>query len=407
MKDLRTDELPTKGKVMRVAYLDCFSGISGNMMLGALIDAGLELDRLRAELARLNVSGYSVKAETVQRGGLRGTHVTVEVEEQHVERHLHDIEAIITASDLPQEVQQKSVTVFRRLAAAEARVHGTSIDRVHFHEVGALDAIVDVVGSVIGLKLLGVEKVFASPVHVGGGTVECAHGLMPVPAPATVELLKGVTTYGRDVEAELVTPTGAAILTVLVEAFDSAPAMDVEDIGYGAGTRDLPHANLLRIAIGQSAQATPDYDHDVVTVIETNIDDMNPEFYEHVMNRLFEAGALDVFLTPIVMKQSRPAVQLSVLTTQERVSEVVDILFAETTTIGVRFCSAARWKLGRRQVTVETLHGPVVAKVAYHGEKAVHVAPEVQDCRRIATARGVPLRDVYEAAQEAARALLG
>jgi hypothetical protein len=377
------------------------------MMLGALLDAGLELDHLRAELARLAVSGYTLNAETVKRRGLRGTHVTLDVSEHHVERHLDDIEAIIESSDLAEVVRRKSVATFRRLAQAEAKVHGAPVDHVHFHEVGAVDAIVDVVGSVIGLDLLGVEAIYASPVHIGRGTVECAHGLMPVPAPATAELLKGVPTYGRDVDAELVTPTGAAILTTLAEASGSAPLMRVQAIGYGAGTRDLPHPNLLRITIGESLEAALSYQQDVVTVIETNIDDMNPELYEHIMDRLFEAGALDVFLTPITMKHGRPALQLSVLVAQEHLADAVDALFAETTTIGVRFSSMARRKLRRQQATVETPYGVVGAKVAYRGDSVMNVAPEIQDCRRLAVEQGVPLKDVYQAAQEAARAQIG
>lgn len=237
---------------MRIAYLDCFSGISGNMMLGALLDAGLELERLQAELAKLDLSGYRIVAREVRRRGLKGTYVEVETEEQQIGRHLHDIEEIIEASALPAPVKEQSRSIFRRLAQAEAKVHGEPIDHVHFHEVGAVDAIVDVVGSCIGLWLMGVDKVYASYVHVGRGTIECAHGCIPLPAPATAELLQGVPIYGRDVDAELVTPTGAAILTTLATGYGGGPAMRVTQIGYGAGTRELPLANLLRISIGET-----------------------------------------------------------------------------------------------------------------------------------------------------------
>ncbi len=391
---------------MSVAYLDCFSGISGNMVLGALLDAGLELDDLQEELAHLGLSGYVIHADAVKRRGLSGTHVTVEIEDQGPERHFHDIEAIITGSDLPERIQRRSLTVFRRLAEAEAKVHGMPVDHVHFHEVGAVDAIVDVVGAVVGFDLLGVEHTYASPVRVGRGTVTCAHGVMPVPAPATAELLKGVPTYGRDVDAELATPTGAAILTTLVESFGAAPPMAVAQIGYGAGTRELPHPNLLRVSIGESAEGAAGYEQDQVTVIEMNIDDMNPEFYEYVMTRLFDAGAVDVFLTPIAMKQNRPGVQLSVLVAEGRVPEVVDVLFTETTTIGVRFTAAQRWKLRRERIEVETPYGAVSVKVASRGETVMNVAPELRDCRRRAEERDVPLKVVYQAAQEAARALV-
>lgn len=387
---------------MKIAYFDCFSGISGNMALGALLDAGLESDRLKAELTRLPLSGYTLTAQAARRGGLRGTYVEVQVSDHTHERHLHDIERIVEGSDLPQELKNRGLSIFQRLAEAEARVHGTSVEEVHFHEVGAVDAIVDVMGTVIGLWLLDVEKVYASPVHVGCGTVTCAHGTLPVPAPATMELLRGVPTYGRDVEAELVTPTGAAILTALAEGFGAAPPMTVGQIGYGAGSRELPHPNLLRVSIGNADEKATGYEEDTVTVIETNIDDMNPQWYEHVMARLFEAGALDVFLMPIQMKQGRPGAQLSVLVAEETVSDVLPILFAETTTIGVRLHRARRYKLRREIITVETRYGPIDVKVARHGERVMNVAPEYRDCRRAAQEHGVPLKEVHRAAMTAA-----
>jgi len=392
---------------MKIAYFDCFSGISGDMILGALVDAGLEMERLRAELARLPISGYTLGAQAVRRRGLRGTHVEVQVSEEGVERHLEEIEAIIRNGDLPDTVKARSLAIFRRLAQAEARVHGISVGDVHFHEVGAVDAIVDVVGAVVGLWMLGVERVYASPVHVGRGTLECTHGTLPVPAPATLELLRDVPTYGRDIEAELVTPTGAAILTTLAEGFGAAPPMRVERVGYGAGSRDLPLPNLLRLSIGATTDGVGGYEEDVVTVVETNIDDMNPQWYEHVMARLFDAGALDVFLTPIQMKRGRPGVQLSVILADERVPDVLEVLFSETTTIGVRTCSMRRWKLGRERIVVETRYGPIGVKVARRGEAVVNVAPEYRECRRIAGERGVPLKEVYQEALEAARAQVG
>lgn len=388
---------------MKIAHFDCFSGISGNMVLGALLDAGLALDRLRTELARLPLPGYTLTAQATRRGGLRGTYVEVQVSDHAHERHLHDIERIVEGSNLPQEIKSRGASIFHRLAEAEAQVHGIAVDEVHFHEVGAVDAIVDVMGTVIGLWLLDVEKVYASPVHVGRGTVECAHGTLPVPAPATMELLRGVPTYGRDVEAELVTPTGAAILTALTESFGAAPPMTVHQIGYGAGSRELPHPNLLRVSIGQVDEKVTGYEEDTVTVIKTNIDDMNPQWYEHVTARLFEAGALDVFLTPIQMKQGRPGAQLSVLVAEERVSSVLPILFAETTTIGVRLHRARRYKLCREIITVETRYGPIDVKVARHGERVMNVAPEHRDCRRAAQEHGVPLKEVHRAAMTAAK----
>jgi len=392
---------------MKIAYFDCFSGISGDMILGALVDAGLPVERLKAELAHLSVSGYTLSAQTVRRRGLRGTHVEVQVSEQGVERHLFEVEAIIESSGLPETVKTQALAIFRRLAQAEAQVHGVPVETVHFHEVGAVDAIVDVVGAVVGLRALGVERVYASPVHVGRGTVECAHGTLPVPAPATLHLLQQVPIYGRDIEAELVTPTGAAILTTLAEGFGAVPPMQVEQVGYGAGSRDLPLPNLLRVSIGETTKETDGYEEDVVTVIEANMDDMNPQWYEHVMGRLFDAGALDVFLTPIQMKRNRPGVQLSVLVAQEQEADVLAIIFAETTTIGVRTYPVRRWKLKREEKVVETRFGPIGVKIARRGEVVLNIAPEYRDCQRVAEAQGVPLKVVVQAATEAARALAG
>jgi uncharacterized protein (TIGR00299 family) protein len=395
-----------------IAYFDCFSGISGNMVLGALLDTGLELERLKAELARLSISGYTLKVETVKRHGMRGTHVEVEISDSGVKqhRHLHHIEEIITGSDLPDEVKQRGLDIFRRLAQAEAKVHGAPVEVIHFHEVGAVDAIVDVMGAAIGLGLLGVEQVYASPVHVGRGTVECAHGVLPVPAPATLELLQGVPIYGRDVDAELVTPTGAAILTTVTESFGEIPLMRVKQVGYGAGTRELPIPNLLRLSIGtmetsigESDDKAAGYEKDTVTLIETNVDDMNPQWYEHATARLFEAGALDVFMTAIQMKRGRPATQLSVLVADDLVPQTLDVLFAETTTIGVRAHPVRRWKLAREVISVETLYGPIEVKVSRRGETVLNIAPEYRDCQRIAAEQDAPLKEVYQAAMEAAR----
>jgi uncharacterized protein (TIGR00299 family) protein len=386
-----------------IAYFDCFSGISGNMVLGALLDAGLELEHLETELARLPISGYKLKIETVKRRGMQSTYVEVEVSEQGVERHLHHVEEIITGSDLPDKVKQRGLAIFRRLAQAEAKVHGAPVESIHFHEVGAMDAIVDVMGAAIGLWLLGVEKAYASPVHVGRGTVECAHGVLPVPAPATLELLRDVPVYGRDVDAELVTPTGAAILTTLAESFGEIPLMRVKQVGYGAGTRELPIPNLLRLSIGETSENVEGYERDTVTLVETNIDDMNPQWYEHVSARLFEAGALDVFMTPTQMKRGRPATRLSVLVTDNLVPKTLDVLFAETTTIGVRTHPVQRWKLAREIISVETDYGPVNVKVSRRGETALNITPEYRDCQRIATERGVPIKQVHQTVLEATR----
>ena len=392
---------------MKLAYFDCFSGISGNMVLGALLDAGLGLDALKEALAGLKVSGYEIEARKVKRKGIAGTLVDVRASEGEVGRSLGDVLKIIEESDLPEDVKERAGAIFTRLAEAEARVHGVNVEEIHFHEVGGVDAIVDVVGSVIGLKLLGIEEIYSSPLHLGKGFVECAHGILPVPAPATLELVKGVPVYGWDIEAELVTPTGAAIITTLAKDFGHVPPMEVEAIGYGAGHRDLPIPNLLRVSIGKALEPREHgYEEDVVTVVEANIDDMNPEFYEHVMARLFDRGALDVFLTPIQMKKGWPAVKLSALVKEADLDEMLNAFFEETTTLGVRLYQARRRKLARENVLVETKYGKVSVKVGKLGDIVKNVSPEYEDCRRIAEREGIPLKEVYEEARRAARELM-
>ena len=373
------------------------------MVLGALLDAGLEQARLEAELAKLNLAGYRLVAERVNRNGLAGTHVEVEIEESHVARHLHHIRDIIQGSTLTPVVQERSVAVFERLAHAEAKVHGEPVDHVHFHEVGAMDAIIDVVGSIAGLYLLGVEQVYSSHVHIGRGTVRCAHGELPVPAPATAELLRDVPTYGRDVESELVTPTGAAILTTLASGYGAAPPMRTQMIGYGAGRRILPLPNLLRLTVGETLEGSGGYLNDVVSLVETNIDDMNPQAYDHVMHHLFqEAGALDVFMTGIQMKRNRPGTQLSVLVNEEDLPAVLKVIFRETSAIGVRTSPVHRFKLARERMEVNTPYGIIGVKVARRQGEVLNVAPEYVECREAARTHGVALAQVMRIAQQAA-----
>jgi uncharacterized protein (TIGR00299 family) protein len=358
-------------------------------------------------LAKLKLANYKIEASKVLKRYIAGTLVDVKTHKEGVERHLGDILDIIERSDLSEEVKGTSRAIFTKLAEAEAKVHGLDVEDIHFHEVGGLDAIVDIVGSVVGLRSLGIEEVYSSPLHLGTGFVECAHGMLPVPAPATLELVRGVPTYGRDVEAELTTPTGAAIITTLAKGFGRAPLMEVGAIGYGVGHRDLPIPNLLRISIGEAVEAGVwGYEEDVVTVIEANIDDMNPEFYDHVMGRLFEKGALDVFLTPIQMKRNRPAVKLSALAREANVSGVLDAFFEETTTLGVRLYEMRRKKLARESIVVETKYGRVDVKVGKLGDVVKNVSPEYEDCRRTASQLGVSLKEVYEEARRAAREMI-
>jgi uncharacterized protein (TIGR00299 family) protein len=393
-----------------IAFFDCFSGISGNMALGALLDCGLPVESFRAELDKLGLRGYSLDIREVQKSGLRGLFVDIRVEETQPHRHLADIEKIIASSPLPERVRERSLLVFRKLAQAESGAHGEPVENIHFHEVGAVDAILDVVGTAICLEMLGVDKVYASAIHIGAGTVKTAHGLLPVPAPATAELLKGFPVYGRDAEAELVTPTGAALLAALAERGGDAPPMRVERVGYGAGSRDLPWANLLRVTVGdESAPAlapalTPALAQrgQRVMMVEANIDDMNPQFYEHVSERLFAAGALDVYFIPIQMKRNRPATMLGVMVDEDKLDPALGILFSETTTIGVRMYPVERRKLDREEGAVDTVYGPVQVKIAKLAGRVMNVAPEYRDCLRIAKEKNIPLKDVYQAALAAA-----
>jgi len=383
-----------------IAYLDCFSGISGDMLLGALLDAGLPLEELRSDLSRLPLSGYEVTAERVKKGGICGTKVHVKAEETPAHRGLRDILAIIGEAELPAQVGRDAELTFRRLAEAEARVHGEPVEKVHFHEVGAVDAIVDIVGAFCGLHRLGITEVYGSPLPLGGGWVNTAHGRLPVPAPATVELLRDVPTYGGPVEAELVTPTGAAIVSTVCRSFGPMPPMKAQKIGWGAGHLDFPHPNLLRVFVGEPSTRLPEQH---LVLIETNLDNMNPELFGHLMERLFEAGALDVFYTPIMMKKSRPATLVSVLAEPALVDELSGILFRETTTLGVRLREVARRCLDREWQEVETEYGRVRVKMGRIGSEVVTVAPEYDDCARLAREQGVPAKVVYEAARAAFR----
>ncbi len=381
-----------------IAYFDCFSGISGDMLLGALVDVGLALADLRADLSRLPLSGYELTAERVTKAGIAGTMVRVHAEHSHTHRGLRDIVEIIAGASLPPEATGPAVQTFERLAAAEARVHGTTIDEVHFHEVGAVDAIVDIVGAFCGLHRLGIEKVYASALPLGGGWVDTAHGRLPVPAPATVELLRGVPSYGGPVEAELVTPTGAAILTTICHDFGEMPPMTIHATGWGAGSKDLPHPNLLRLFLGEPTTRPVEQR---LVLIETNIDNMNPELFGHLMERLFEAGALDVFYTPIVMKKSRPATLVSVLSEPPLVDALSEILFRETTTLGLRLTEVGRRCLDREWRQVQTEYGPVRVKLGRWNDEIVSIAPEYEDCIRLAKEKGVPAKAVYDAARRA------
>lgn len=396
---------------MRIAYFDCFAGASGDMILGAFVDAGTPLEGLQRALAGLALPGLSLQAERVQRGGLAGTKITVlSAEPSPPLRHLPDLERIVTESDLSPRVKEMALAVFRRLAEAEARVHGSPIDHVHFHEVGAADTVADVVGAAVGLEVLGVEQIAASPLPASPGWVKGDHGLLPLPAPATLELMRGLpvrplppSSSGSD-GSERVTPTGAAILGAWVTSWGLIPEMTPSTIGYGAGGRDDPDIpNLLRVVIGEATDAPHPQR---LAVLETNVDDMNPQLFAPTMERLLSAGALDVYLTPILMKKGRPATLVSVLAPVQAVDGLAQVLYEETTTIGVRWYEVARRALPRRWETVQTEYGPVRVKMAEFRPGEWKAMPEYDDCVTLAEAKRVPVRVVHAAASVAVRSIM-
>ena len=387
---------------MTLAYFDCFSGISGDMVLGALVDSGLELARLEAQLRKLHLHEWKISAQKVARKAIHATKVNVEYGAQHHHRHLSDILKMIDAAKLSPRATENATKIFRRLGEAEAKVHDVPIEKVHFHEVGAVDSIIDIVGAAIGFDLLGIEQFACSAMDVGGGRVQTEHGLLPVPAPATAELLRGAPTFSSGIQKELVTPTGAAIATTLATSYGKIPAMRVASIGYGAGSAELAEQpNVLRILIGESLAAeaqTGNHADAPVTVIETNLDDMSPQIYGYFVEQAFAAGALDVFSTPVQMKKNRPGQLVTLLCEPSNRARLIDLIFRETTTIGVRSYEVQRQTLNRETVSVETPLGAIRMKVSRMNGAVLNAAPEYDDCQRIAAQKGVPLKQVLAAA---------
>jgi len=400
---------------VRLIYFDCFAGVSGDMILGALVDAGLDPGVLRRELAKLDLPGYELRVTRAVKNGIQGTRVRVKVnhhdgphtrssQRHHHGRHLKEISHLIRTSRLSTWVKDHSLLVFRRLAEAEARIHGISPGKVHFHEVGAVDSIVDIVGTCIGIEALGIDAVYASAVPLGQGFVNCQHGTLPVPAPATLELLRGKPVRQTEITSELVTPTGAAVLVSLSESFGPMPPVTIEAIGYGAGTRDLEIPNMLRVVVGQALQGPEEGEapgpgaSDTVTILETNIDDMNPELFPALISQLLEAGAVDAFTTPVLMKKGRHGVKVTVVSPVSAREKVVEALFSASTTFGVRMWEAQRRKLSRHRFQVTTRWGPVWVKVGYFRGKPVTAAPEYEDCQRLARENNIPVRRIYEEA---------
>ena len=386
-----------------IAYLDCHSGISGDMFLGAMLDAGLSLDTLRVALAGLPITGYQLTLEPFHDRGMRGSRFKVLVEElAQPARHLADIVALLDASTLSPRVRQTARSIFQCLAEAEATVHGSSIAEVHFHEVGAIDALVDIVGAAIAVETLGISQLYASPLPLTSGHVQAAHGLLPVPAPATLEILRRVAAPWRPcpIEGELVTPTGAAILATLAR-FET-PAIAIERVGYGFGQRKLPWPNCLRLCLGQAAVGVDEEpDVDWVTVIESNIDNMSGELLGGLMERLLAAGALDVSYSPLQMKKNRPATLVTIICPPEQAEALALFLLRESSTLGVRIQQVQRLKAQRTQEPVETPLGTMLVKVKRLGTRIISATPEYEECRRIALQRNMPLEEVYEVAQHA------
>jgi pyridinium-3,5-bisthiocarboxylic acid mononucleotide nickel chelatase len=388
----------------RIAYFDCFSGISGDMVLGALVDAGVDLGAIESELRKLGLEGWTISAEKVKRGQIFATHVKVATTEGHHHRGLSIILGRIEKAHLAPRAEDRACRIFTRLAASEAKVHNMPIDKVHFHEVGAVDSIVDIVGAAIGFELLGIDDFACSPLDVGAGQAMTAHGLLPVPAPATTDLLQGAPIYTSGIQKELVTPTGAAIATTLSTSYSKIPEMTLTAIGYGAGSADFPEkANVMRLLIGKrESPAAGKNSHSAsdapVTIIETNVDDMSPQIYGYFVERALAAGALDVFSTSVQMKKNRPGLLVTILCEPANATRLTDLLFSETTTIGVRMHEARRRTLAREFLTVETAHGQVRMKIARLNGSVLNATPEYDDCQRIAAEKSIPLKDVLAAA---------
>ena len=399
---------------MKILYFDCFSGISGDMVLGAMTDAGIDIEAVRKELKKLDMKGYDLKVSRVKRKGIKGTKLDVIVDEK---KHLHhtsykDIKRLIERSRLSKKIKEDSLSIFKNIAEAEAKIHRTSVDNVHFHEVGAVDSIVDVVGAAICINILSPDIILSSPINTGMGMVKTEHGILPVPAPATAEMLKGFPSYSSDIRFELATPTGVGIITTMAKSSNTMPNMKTNAIGYGAGSKDFTDSpNLLRIMIGETTPSTPlfkkggmgGFEQDSITVIESNIDDMNPQFYDHIMNNLFKGGALDVFLTPIIMKKNRPAVKITLISEIDNANNLADILLSETTSFGLRMYKTERVKLKREIKVIKTEYGNAKVKIGKRNSKIIKVVPEYEDCKRIAEEKGISIREAYDKVKASAK----
>ncbi len=391
-------------KNCKIAFFDCFCGISGDMTLGAFVDLGVPAKWLEDELSRLPLEGFKIETDSVFRNGIKARKIFVAVSDHTKSRNYAQIKTLISQSPLPEKVRQLSLDMFKRVAVAEAKIHGSSLEKVHFHEVGGLDALVDMVGTALCFEYLGIEKVVTSPLPLGQGFVNCSHGTIPVPSPATLAILKGVPTYGTDIPCELITPTGAAIITCLAQSFGNRPEMVIDKIGYGAGTREIKsRPNLLRVTMGrgQDGDNSDTLRHDRVTLVESCIDDMNPEIFGYLMEMLFVDGALDVVWAPVFMKKNRPGTLVQVLCHTDHRERIIQRILSETTSLGVRFNEMERRLLSRESVTVRTRFGEVTGKKIRGIDGKKRMVPEFEDCRTLALEKGIPIRKAYAQIQKA------
>ena len=382
----------------RVIYFDCFSGISGDMILGSLVDLGVDVKLIRKELKKINLKGYKLTSHQVKRNGIMGTKVNVvidpSIQKRNQARSFTDIKKLIVKSSLSENVKTDSIEIFRRIGTVEAKIHGTSLDKIHFHEIGAIDSIVDIVGGAICMSLLSIDIVFSSALNTGEGLINCEHGTIPIPAPATLKLLEGIPCYSSGTKNELTTPTGAAFIGYYGSKFGSLPKMNIMKSGYGAGSHEIKEIpNLLRVVLGEVLIPSK-----IITmkVIETNIDDMNPEFYDHIMSQLLIAGAADVFLTAVHMKKNRPGTLLTTVVSNDKFHSVVQIILEETSTFGIRHYDVVRTELKRENKLIKTPFGKVRIKVGTFAGSRLTVSPEYEDCKKLALKKGIPVKRVYE-----------
>jgi len=382
----------------RVIYFDCFSGISGDMILGSLVDLGIDVKLIRKELKKINLKGYKLTSHQVKRNGIMGTKVNVvidpSIQKRNQARSFTDIKKLIVKSSLSENVKTDSIEIFRRIGTVEAKIHGTSLDKIHFHEIGAIDSIVDIVGGAICMSLLNIDIVFSSALNTGEGLINCEHGTIPIPAPATLKLLEGIPCYSSGTKNELTTPTGAAFIGYYGSKFGSLPKMNIMKSGYGAGSHEIKEIpNLLRVVLGEVLIPSK-----IITmkVIETNIDDMNPEFYEHIMSQLLIAGAADVFFTAVHMKKNRPGTLLTTVVSNDKFHSIIQIILEETSTFGIRHYDVVRTELKRENKLIKTPFGKVRIKIGTFAGSRLTVSPEYEDCKKLALKKGIPVKRVYE-----------